>query len=1130
MKRLVFGDGPPDAKICFVGEAPGATEEKLGRPFVGSAGDLLWKLAGQVGIVRHECFVTNVVKERPPNNDISVFIQFNKTGPPSCTREYMDYENSLYHELSKLKANVFVPLGNVPLWALLRRYGGNRGLGGGGITKVRGSIFQGQIPPNTGRPVKIIPSIHTAAALPDRTFMFSYMIAADLKRVKVESESPLVQLPSRKLIISPSFYETMEYIRTAQQTDMVGLDIEVMNEEISCMSLSLNPFDSMSIPFTHGGREYFTIEQEVAIMREVAILLSDPTKSIVGQNHIGFDLAFLLRRYRIICRRKVEDIMVAQGIAYPDLPKGLDFTTSIYTREPYYKDEGKKWFKFGGSEEDFRIYNAKDSAVLPEILPIIRGELNRQGNLYHYEQQCLLQGPLSYMHERGMRVDNEGLRQAVVDSENEIAPLMKRFHEICGKPINPSSPAQLCRYFYQDKGIKPYVNRKTKAPTTDETALKRLARRGFEEAGILLKIRSINKLKGTYYEMQMDRDGRLRCSFNPVGTVSTRLSSSKTIFGTGGNTQNLPDAFLKFVLADEDNMFYSFDLEQAENRIVAYIAPEPNMIEAFEQGKDLHRRTASPIFGKHEDLISDVPGSASIGGGTHSERFWGKKCVVGDTEILTPEGWIPIANWNYKHTQIAQWDSRTSTISFVTASNMSVYTSPVIELSSRNAHVVGSPNHKVPLRRSDKGIFKSIPLALVDNDPHYGIPTCGTFKSDISLLTSDEVRLLVAFQADGSYNYNSHRFLLKKERKISRVRTLLSSLGIDYNESKHTDGRTLIGFKGPSWLTKEFTANLLYLSQKEMSAFVEELSLWDGHRKDNGGMQYFSTNPNNVKWAQTLAHLSGYTALISKRPPTGYGKKPLYTLQYNGRVQNATLISCTKRYIDKPELVFGPEVPSGFFLIRSNGIISVTGNSNHELNYDMGYKTFALICEISDREGKLIWDQFHAMYPGVHQYHAWVREKLAKNGRMLENLLGLRRVFLGKWGDELFKEAYSWTPQSSVAQIINHRGLNHIYYNQDTYRPVDLLNQVHDSIVLQMSVKQFTFAQHADCVMRIRESLEQPLTWAGREFVIPVGLKVGLSLDVEKERKVKLREFSSAEELGRRLCELYRDLRGTGVV
>jgi DNA polymerase-1 len=142
----------------------------------------------------------------------------------------------------------------------------------------------------------------------------------------------------------------------------------------------------------------------------------------------------------------------------------------------------------------------------------------------------------------------------------------------------------------------------------------------------MLDIRSLSKRISTYLNIgKVDKDGRYRSSYKPVGAETGRLSSGETIFGTGGNQQNWPHDLLKYFLFDEGYIGYSIDLSQIENRIVAYVGGVIEQIRAFENGIDLHRLTASVITGKPYHEISSEDGSSPLGDGRQSERFWGKK-------------------------------------------------------------------------------------------------------------------------------------------------------------------------------------------------------------------------------------------------------------------------------------------------------------------------------------------------------------------------------------------------------------------------------------------------------------------------------------------------------------------------
>ena len=193
---------------------------------------------------------------------------------------------------------------------------------------------------------------------------------------------------------------------------------------------------------------------------------------------------------------------------------------------------------------------------------------------------------------------------------------------------------------------------------------------------------------------------------------------------------------------------------------------------------------------------------------------------------------------------------------------------------------------------------------------------------------------------------------------------------------------------------------------------------------------------------------------------------------------------------------------------------------NHSLNYDLGYKSFALRFEMPETQAKMLVDRFHRVYPGIHQYHAWVRAMLQQN-RTLVNCFGRVRVFLDRWGDELFKEAYSWIPQSSIADKMNRQGINYVYYNNDLFPELELLNQIHDSLVFQIPVS-IGWERHAEMLLLIKKSLETPMVWHGKEFVIPLEFKFGHNM--RDTKKVGIEDNETVGRLADKLYEVYTKL------
>jgi len=228
------------------------------------------------------------------------------------------------------------------------------------------------------------------------------------------------------------------------------------------------------------------------------------------------------------------------------------------------------------------------------------------------------------MMEHGIKVDLAGMKKDYERHEELIKEKQEELNVIAKRPLNPNSPKQLIEYFYVSKALKPYM--KDGSLTVNEDALKRISRKGFREASIILEIRRLTKRRSTYLNpRKIDEDGRIRCSYNPVGTRFSRISSSENIFGRGGNLQNVPMDLRQYLVADDGYVIYCIDMSQFENRIVAYVGNIPQMIQVFENNLDSHRMTAALISRKPYEHISKEKGSSPLGDGLHSERDWGKR-------------------------------------------------------------------------------------------------------------------------------------------------------------------------------------------------------------------------------------------------------------------------------------------------------------------------------------------------------------------------------------------------------------------------------------------------------------------------------------------------------------------------
>lgn len=318
--RIVPGFGPANAKIAIVGEAPGAHEDQMLKPFVGPAGSVLEQCLHAAGLIKSEVYLTNVVKVRPPKNDISPYYNDQSGKFTEAGLEWVDY---LHKELLEHKPYVVIAAGGCALSALTGIHK---------IMKYRGYFFQ------SANGLKVIPCIHPSAALRGM-YIYRHMIAADLKKAKEHSQTPELIRPKRDLIYQFSHvHEVIEWLEFYEHQPLVCFDIEVMNYEVSCISFSSDPAMAISVPFD----SRWTVEDEMLIWKGVQRVLGNATSVKIVQNGI-FDIHFLLTRCGIQVCGPIQDTMIAHSIMYPELRKGLDFLGSIYCGTQAYWKNMVKW-------------------------------------------------------------------------------------------------------------------------------------------------------------------------------------------------------------------------------------------------------------------------------------------------------------------------------------------------------------------------------------------------------------------------------------------------------------------------------------------------------------------------------------------------------------------------------------------------------------------------------------------------------------------------------------------------------------------------------------------------------------------------------------------------------------------
>jgi DNA polymerase-1 len=212
------------------------------------------------------------------------------------------------------------------------------------------------------------------------------------------------------------------------------------------------------------------------------------------------------------------------------------------------------------------------------------------------------------MEEAGILLDAGFLRQMSAELGEEVTGLEADIYKEAGEQFNLNSPQQLGQILFEKMGL-PVLKKtqKTKSYSTGAEILEELGRRGYRIAELLLRYRELTKLKSTYVDALPElvgSDGRLHTRFNQAVAATGRLSS------TNPNLQNIPirtelgQSIRKAFIAPPGELLLVADYSQIELRILAHIADEKRLIDAFAAGEDIHRSTAALVLGMAPELVT----------------------------------------------------------------------------------------------------------------------------------------------------------------------------------------------------------------------------------------------------------------------------------------------------------------------------------------------------------------------------------------------------------------------------------------------------------------------------------------------------------------------------------------------
>ena len=424
----------------------------------------------------------------------------------------------------------------------------------------------------------------------DRSRYETLLTEADLNRW-------VEKLKQAKLFALDTETDNLDYMAA----NLVGISFALENGEAAYLPLQL---DYLGAPKT--------LEKTTALSL-LKPVLENPAIQKVGQN-FKYDLTIFARN-GIDVQGVAFDTMLESYVLNSTGRHNMDDLAKRYLGHQTISFEeiagkGKNQLTFNQIPlEQAAEYAAEDADVTMKLQQVLWEKLSKEPTLEKLfkEMELPLLGVLSRMERRGVLIDSDALFLQSNEIANRLSELEEQAYVLAGQPFNLASTKQLQEILFDKLGL-PVIQKTPKgAPSTNEEVLEELAF-SHELPKVLVEHRGLSKLKSTYTDklpqMVNPQTGRVHTSYHQAVTATGRLSSSDP------NLQNIPirneegRRIRQAFIAREGFTVVAADYSQIELRIMAHLSQDQGLINAFTQGKDIHRSTAAEIFGVALDEVT----------------------------------------------------------------------------------------------------------------------------------------------------------------------------------------------------------------------------------------------------------------------------------------------------------------------------------------------------------------------------------------------------------------------------------------------------------------------------------------------------------------------------------------------
>lgn len=409
-----------------------------------------------------------------------------------------------------------------------------------------------------------------------------------------------------------------------------------------------------------------------------------------------------------------------------------------------------------------------------------------------------------------------------------------------------------------------------------------------------------------------EEDGRIGTPSIEIG-ASTGRYTHKTVANIPRASSIYGKEMRSLFRAGDNAVFFGFDYSSLENRI---------------QGSYIYKYDGGPEMA--ESLVAEKPNDSH--------------CFSEDTEILTLEGWKSFENITTEN-KVAQWEQN-GNISFVNPNEVvwENYEGDMIETENNNISQLVTPNHRVLTMKKNSGTYSVVEAKNLKNikSSNTRIPLAGKLIATQGHLDNNLIKLIVATQADGHLCKDSSaiQFSFVKKNKVKRLSSLLDNFDIEYLvKSYKRKNREEFTIRIPAsnlsiiirnWLSKnkEFSYDILRLSESNRIKFINELAYWDG-TKTKSNIIYDVTCKTSSDVVQAVCHtLNIKCTRTTFNKKTDWGEHILQRCTISLKTKPWAGLLTTKEGIVKYKGKIGcVSVPSGFILVRRKGRAFISGNT-----------------------------------------------------------------------------------------------------------------------------------------------------------------------------------------------------------